>query len=164
MHLKRTVYHIAGKDYESTEMIEFTFYIQRVSINNFLNLEYYPNVFCKVRRLVKNIGDFEIDFQHTNVDSAMRPITICCMIQHLFVILQHVGIKEWHSLDTISLWVRNSNLRAVQHCNKTRYNGISVFDPTTKKQKYTSGSPKKIEGRQAIINGKLWRKYYTKYY
>jgi hypothetical protein len=161
MNLKRTVYHIAGKDYESTDMIEFTFHIQRVSIQNFLNLEYYPNSICKVRRLVKSMGQFENDYQHTNVDTAMKAITIRCIVHYLFAILEHVGKKEWHSLESLKMNVRNAKLRAVQHCNHTRYNGISVFDPITKSQYYTSGSSRKIEGRQAIINGKLWRKYIT---
>lgn len=162
MNLKRTVYHVAAKDYEANELIEFTFFIQRVSINNFLNLtfsESRPNL--KVRTFVKMIGEFTIDFHNTNVDPAIRPIIVRCYPGTLLEILHKIGLKDWSELDTNYLYIRNTNLRALKSVQYTRYNGIHVFDPKTKRSWLTSNSPQKIQGSQAIINGKLWRKYYN---
>jgi hypothetical protein len=162
MNLKRTVYHFAGNDYEATDIITFVFYVQRVSINNFLNLNYSDySTGLIVRNMNYSIGDFELDYQHTNVDRAIKAITITCTAAALFLLLKKLGKKEWQSQETRIMFIRKSELRSVQYVADKKFNGISVFDPVTKKQWYTSGSPKKIEGRQAIINGKLWRKYYN---
>jgi hypothetical protein len=163
MNLKRTVYHIAGKDYEATQIIEFTFFVQRVSVHNFLNIEPYAN-FSKfqVRHIVKHVGNFFADHIHTTTDGLMKPIVVRCSAETLCLIFEKLGIKEWNSVDALTLYVRKGDLRAYDGYAAKSYNGISVFDPKTKKSWLTSGAPKKIIGRQAIINGKLWRKYLSK--
>lgn len=158
MHLKRTVYHIAGKDYEQNEVIEFHFNIQRVSINNFLNLAYAGH---QVRHYVIGIGGWFNDNHHTTVDSAMKAIRVRCYASMLYNILQSLGFNWHNELNTLSLTVRNVELRAVPRIHHERYNGILVFDPKTKRSWLTSNSPRKIIGTQSIINGKLWRKYKT---
>lgn len=160
MSLKRTIYHIAGKDYESQDVVEFTFFIQRVSINNFLNLEFFKHY--KIRSLPYKIGEWTIDYMHTNVDAAILPIIIKTFAFNLAEVLNLLGISDRHDIDTPYLYVRNIELRAKQSIKHERYNGIHVFDPKTKSSYLTSNSPKKIEGQQSIINGKLWRKYIKK--
>jgi len=160
MSLKRTVYRIAGKDYEESDLVTFTFFVQRVSINNFLNLKYFKE--RKVRDLAIEIGEFTIDNVHTNVDAAIKPITIHAYASTLAEIFSMIGITSHHDIEKSDIYVRNRELRAVDTVRHERYNGISVFDPVTKKTRMVSGAPKKIEGRQAIINGKLWRRYSAK--
>lgn len=161
MNLKRTIYHIAGKDYESTDILEFTFFVQVVSVENFLNIEPYANFAkFKIRHAVRHIGKAFIDHMRTNTDRSMKPIIVRCSAETLCLIFDKLGIKEWHSVDALCLYVRKGELRAYDGHKDHVYNGISVFDPKTKKSWLTSGTPKKIIGRQAIINGKLWRKYY----
>jgi len=160
MSLKRTVYHFAGKDYEATDIVEFTFFVQRVPINNFLNLNYAPH--RQVRKKVRHIGSFLIDHAHTNVDAAIKPIIVRCMAATLFLILEKLGMHNYSDIDNMRTYVRNRDLRAKQSVTHDRYNGIHVFDPITKSSWLASGAPKKIEGKQAVINGKLWRKYIVK--
>lgn len=164
MQLKRAVYHLAGKDYEQNDMVEFTFHLQRVSINNFLNIELYENYpNFKVRNLVKSFGrEFFNDHQHTTTDGKLRSFVVKCSAAHLFLLLNKIGIKEWHSVENMELYVRKGDLRAYEGVIDSRYAGIYVFNPKTKSGHFTSNVPKRIIGRQAIINGKLWRKYYDK--
>jgi hypothetical protein len=156
MNLKRTVYHLAGKDYEANDVIIFEFDVQRVSISNFLNLSFSGH---QVRRFVKSISGYFLDSHHTTVDNRMKRITVRAYASMIYNILEALGMDWYHAVETLHLRVRNVNLRKVKSVTHERYNGISVFDPITKKQYYTSNSPKKIVGRQAIINGKLWRRY-----
>lgn len=159
MQLKRAIYHIAGRDYESNQPVIFTFNIQRVSIENFLNLEVRKSI--TVRNYVITVSDYFNDYQHTSVDNKMKAITVKCFPETLCIILEHIGVSEYNDVYNCVLNVRNSKLRAIQHLSKKLDKKYSCFDPVKKSFKLVSNTPLKINGRMAIINGKLWRRYYN---
>lgn len=154
MKMIRTIYHIAGKDYEGNQKAELTFNVQTISIDNFLKIAKESHCFVKSYSSVFN------DSQITYTNGAMKSITLFAWSPLFICILaQKLGKKEWNCID--ENWnIRNTELRSTKHKSQTRYNGVLCFDPATKATKLISNSPIKIIDRQVIFNGKLYRKFY----
>lgn len=156
--MTRTVYHIAGKDYEKNAECELTFNVLAVSIHNFLTIAKQEG--CHV----KWFGKIYTDSQRTTTNGDIKTIILRAYSPvYLINLAKKLGKKDWDCLD--NNWnIRNSELRAQGHATNRfanhRYTGILVFDPLTKNTKLVSNSPVKILGKQLIFSGKLYRKYY----
>ena len=156
MSLKRTVYRFAGNDYEQNQVVKFDFNVQRVSIQNFLNLLTDCRIFNKTIS-----KEYFQDNHRTDTDGLMKFISVKCYPEKLVQMLNSLGINDFNNVEKCYINVRHHFLRAYDGVKNTRYDGISVYDPKTRKTYFRSNSPVLIEGNQKIINGKLWRKYYT---
>ena len=156
MKMKRTVYHFDGKDYEEGSLIEITFNIQAVSIQNFLNE-------AKKHRLhVKSFGNLFEDYQRTSTDGLMKKFIFWGNINNFVEFAQFLGKPEWQELNN-NWYIRNCNLRAYDfgRYRNYRYDGIMCYDPCTHKSELKSNAPCPIPGNQVLFNGKLWRKFYN---
>lgn len=157
MKMTRIVYHIAGKDYEDTQAVIMTFNVLAVSIQNFLTLA--KSNHCHVEWF----GKIYTDSQQTTTNGDMKSFKIKAY-SPAYLVAFAKALGKYDHMDLDDNWnIRNSNLRAVDftRCQNTRFNGLSVFDPATKMTAFKSNSPVKMTGKQMIINGKLWRKFYA---
>lgn len=157
MQMQRIIYHIDGKDYEDCDIVVLKINIQTVSIQNVLTL-------------LKNVGGWYYikhyspvftDYHSTFTNGNMKEFVIVGTARTIVEFAKKLGKTEQSELNS-NWFIRNSELRAVNfgRFKNYRFEGISCFDPITKQTTFKSNSPKKIVGRQAIINGKLWRKFY----
>lgn len=158
MKMKRTVYHIAGNDYQPHNLVMLTFLVQRVSIQNFLKKarEHYLRVL--------NYGNYIEDYQPTYTDNVLKPLTLKGTANNMAEFANFLGVTDIDELRE-NMYIRQCSLRARDgdKFRNKRYNGFSCFDPATKIITFKSNAPRKIEGRQAVINGKLWRKYLSRF-
>lgn len=144
--LKRTVYHIAGKDYESNQVITMTFNLQIVSIQTILDL-------AKSKQLkVVSFGQPQPDYPIMLKSFVLRGFAF-----QVALFLADLGVKD-HNEVFDNFTVRHHAFRRERI--RSRCDGISCYDPQTHITTMKSNSPVKIEGRQQIINGKLWRRIY----
>lgn len=152
MKMTRIVYHIAGKDYEEHQTVTLTFFIQTVSIQNFLSL-------VKLNHCYVDSYDNKIinDSQITHTNGLLRKFKIKGFSPNITKLAIALGKYNHNTLDD-NWYVRNASLRSTTGL-KPRYNGYTMFDPITKKTTFKSNAPAKLKGKQTIINGKLWRKY-----
>lgn len=156
MQMTRTVYHIAGNDYNTNDSVTITFNVLAVSIQNFLLLV------KESRCYVASFGQIFTDNQQTTTNGDMKTFKIKGAARNMVELAKKLGKKDFDNFN--DNWnIRNSALRAKDftRCTNTRFNGLSVFDPVTKITTFKSNSPVKMIGRQQVIGGKLWRKYYT---
>lgn len=101
--LKREMYHFNGKDYERFDLVELTFNVQRISLENFLNTIRlnYCNYF---------IGNYFEDSLHTWVDNKMKPIKVSGFAYKMYEVVKSIGFSDYNEiLDNI--FVRKHELR-----------------------------------------------------
>jgi hypothetical protein len=154
--MKKTMYTFAGRDYEEGELLTFTFRVQRCSIENFLNIRVEDH--WAVRECKLSISDHYVhDTQPTFTDGKMRDITIRTYARRIYIILKEIGYQDHSTVIELSAVVRNNKYRAERSSNKRAFRFV-CFDSKTKEWRYTGNSPVKMNGKQQVINGKLWRK------
>jgi hypothetical protein len=146
-NLKRIVYHIAGNDYESFDSLTIRVNLQYVSIENVKKL--VKELMLKISPAGKTISDYPFN---------LKPFNLTGHAENIYLFLSKIGFKD-HSEVRDSINIRNTELRMPTR-RGIRYLGISCYDPILHTWELKSNSPKSINGRQSIINGKLWRKYY----
>jgi hypothetical protein len=105
--LKREIYHFNGKDYEKFDYVELTFFVQRVSIQNFINI-----IKNQVNAWIDKISsDFIEDFHPTNVDNNIKKIIVKASAFAMYEIVKKLG-KNDHSEVLNNWFIRNHSLRA----------------------------------------------------
>lgn len=158
MKMKRTVYHIDGKDYEEGSYISLSFNVQSVSIQNFLNEA------KKFHLYVNKFGNFFRDFQPTTTNGFLKNFELWGRVDCFCDFANFLGKREWQELNN-NWYIRNCSLRAYNFgkYKNTRYDGIMCYDPKNHTWELKSNSPCPIPANQVIFNGKIWRKYYHKH-
>jgi len=115
--LKREIYHFNGKDYENFDYVELTFLIQRVSIQNFINI-----VKNQINAWIDKIdSNFIEDFHPTNVDNNMKKIIVKASAFAMYEIVKKLGKQDYS--EVLNNWyIRNHELRAYDYFSvKNRY-------------------------------------------
>lgn len=141
MKMIRTVYHIDGKDYQENEMVEFSFFLPRNSIQSFKEV-------CMAKRCFYTTAkEFQSD--------GTKKITVRTYPDRLADLCQYLGKKNQDEVR--SVWtVTNSFLRHERKPKK--YYGYMCYDPNRKTTELKTNSPFVIKGNQEIFHGKLWRR------
>lgn len=141
MKMIRTVYHFDGKDYQENEVVEFSFFLPRNSIQSFREV-------CNIKSCRHIISK---DFQSDNT----KRITVRTFPSRLVDLCQYLGKKDWDEVRNV--WtVTNSFLRHERHTKK--YYGYMCYNPQTHTTELKTNSPFVIKGNQQIFHGKLWRR------
>ena len=153
--LKRTVYHIDGKDYESNEVITLKFNIQRVSIQTIL--EKANDCYIHVKSFAKEYNEYHGTVVYPDVNC--KVFVLGGYVSNMANFLISLGYSEYSEINRGFFNIIHSCYRKPSNIGQ-RYKGIICFDPITKAWEMKSNSPSKINGNQSIINGKLWRRYY----
>lgn len=146
--MKRIVYHFDGKDYSSFQRVYLTFKIQETSIQNVLELakSHYVRVKSFKRELISEYPQM------------LKCFELYCFAEDMYKFLESIGFKESSEVYD-NVIIRHHKFRMPSRKGR-RYNGISCYNPKLHTWELKSNSPEKIVGKQSIINGKLWRKYY----
>jgi hypothetical protein len=115
--LKREMYHFDGKDYERFDSVELIFFVQRVSIQNFINI-----VKNQINAWIYKIDSkFIADFHPTHVDSNLKEITVRASAFAMYEIVKKLGKTDYSEIQN-RWFIRNASLRAYDfYTAKNRY-------------------------------------------
>ena len=141
MKMTRTVYHFAGKDYETNQTVNFNFILPRNSIQSFLVLCAEKGI--RIKPITKTFTD------------GSKLIETYSFPENLASLCNHLGKRDWH--EVLNGWQLTHSILRVEKPSK-KYFGYMCYNPQTKTTELKSNSPFVIKGKQQVFNGKLWRR------
>lgn len=145
--LKREIFHIAGKDYEKHEQIEFTFKIEKSCIETFFEQT--------------GLKAYIISFKEEG--SLHKAFTVRAFTYQVVKALNLLGLQDWAEIWYNFLTINHSKFRKPSRRIFDRINFYSVYNPTAHTTEIKSNSPIKMNQKQAILGKQLWRKLPVNY-
>lgn len=151
--MRRIVYTFDNKDYNYNSYVRLNFYVQRISINNFILRAKENGLSWKVD---KNMFK---DFHPTNTDGYMKSVVIYGFASSMFRFLISLGFNE-HSVIMDNIYIRHNSLRNNKISNRIKWENIYVkFNSITKTTKFVYSTPFKIK-RMSKQGKVLWRRFH----
>ena len=151
--MRKVIYVFNDKDYSHNNIVNLTFYVQRISIENFIKLAKSNGLCWKIDK------DLFKDNHHTNTDGYMKTVIIRGFASSMFRFLISLGFHE-HSNIYDGISIRHNNLRNEKINNRIKWDQVYIkFNSITKETKFVYNTPFKINriSKQGKI---LWRRFH----
>ena len=152
MSLKRTIYRIAGKDYEQNEWVtNYTILTPKNSTQVIKQLikKHKLNI-----KSIANHSTFEDEAKKIVISGF--PSNICELFEQEFNLNDYSNLRD-------NFTARNNCFKLPSKSLIDRVNFYSKFNPKTRTTEIKANAPIKMETKQAVLNGMLWRKLPVNY-